>query len=274
MVPPIGQQKTKRRPQNLKGDDSRIIMDRVLPFIENALQENKPFFTTLWFHTPHLPVVSDSVHRGHYPQMNLAEQLYYGTITALDEQMGRLWQTLEATGSEEETILFFCSDNGPERGTPGSAGIFRERKRSLHEGGLRVPAFVVWKNGLEGGERMDFPMVTSDYLPTILEILDISFPDDRALDGISVLKALEGKVDKRSDPIGFIYGNQISWVTDQYKLIGDRRLENLELYNLIHDPSEKENVIQEYPKIAEQLKVDLLTWLNSVENSREGMDYD
>ncbi|WP_282162547.1 sulfatase family protein [Ulvibacterium marinum] len=263
----------QRETRNLKGDDSSIIVDCVLPFIENAQEENKPFFTTLWFHTPHLPVVSDSVHRAYYPHSNLAEQLYYGTLTALDEQMGRLWQMLEATGVEQETILFFCSDNGPERRTPGSAGIFRERKRSLHEGGVRVPAFVIWKNGLEGGERMDFPMVTSDYLPTILDILDIPFPDDRALDGISVLKVLEGKADKRSNPIGFIYGSQISWVTDQYKLIGDESLENLELYDLIRDPSEKENVIQEYPKIAEQLKADLSAWLNSVENSKQGMDY-
>ncbi|WP_299535290.1 sulfatase-like hydrolase/transferase [Ulvibacterium sp.] len=263
----------QRETRNLKGDDSRIIMDRVLPFIENALQENKPFFTTLWFHTPHLPVVSDSVHRAYYSKMGLMEQLYYGTITALDEQMGRLWQTLEASGVEKETILFFCSDNGPERGTPGSAGVFRERKRSLHEGGVRVPAFVVWKNGLEGGKRVDFPMVTSDYLPTLLDIQGIPFPDQRPLDGTSVLDALNGKERQRSKPIGFMYGRRISWVTDRYKLIGDEHLEHLELYDLLYDPSETENVIRKYPEIAEQLKAELSAWLNSVEISKKGMDY-
>lgn len=263
----------QREIQNLKGDDSRMILDRALPFIENALEENRPFFSTIWFHTPHLPVVSDSVHRAYYSQRNLAEQLYYGTITALDEQMGRLWQMLEASGVEQETILFFCSDNGPERGTPGSAGVFRERKRSLYEGGIRVPAFVIWKNGLKGGQRTDFPMVTSDYLPTLLDILEIPVPDKRPLDGISVLNALKGNEPQRSNPIGFICGPQISWVTDQYKLIGDDQLEHLELYDLLRDPSEKENVIQKYPKIAERLKADLSVWLNSVEDSKKGMDY-
>ncbi len=136
---------------NLGGDDSRVIMDRVIPFIENSLKEKQPFFTTIWFHTPHLPVVSDSIHRNHYSEMDLAKQLYYGTITAMDEQIGRLWAKLEEAGIEEECIIFFCSDNGPERQTPGSAGVFRDRKRSLYEGGVRVPAFVVWKNTFEGG---------------------------------------------------------------------------------------------------------------------------
>ena len=158
---------------NISGDDSRIIMDRVLPFIANSRKENRPFFTTIWFHTPHLPVVSDEVHRSYYSDMDLAKQLYYGTITAMDEQVGRLWLKLKDAGIEEETIVFFCSDNGPEVKTPGSAGIFRERKRSLYEGGVRVPAFVIWKNNMQGGRRIEFPAVTSDYMPTILDILDM-----------------------------------------------------------------------------------------------------
>jgi len=263
----------QRENHNLEGDDSRIIVDRLLPFLAQAQTENRPFFTTLWFHTPHLPVVSDSVHQAYYSQMDLAEQLYYGTITALDEQMGRLWQTLQAGGTERETILFFCSDNGPERGTPGSAGIYRERKRSLYEGGVRVPAFVVWKNGLEGGQRTDFPISTSDYLPTLLDILDIPFPDQRIQDGISVWGALKGLEEERDNPMGFICGPQISWVTHRYKLIGDKNLKHLELYDLLKDPAEKNNIIHAYPKIAMRLKADLEEWLQSVENSQQGMDY-
>ena len=79
---------------NLDGDDSRVMMDRILPFIENSVRADQPFFTTVWFHTPHLPVVTDSVHRVAYNDMELSTQLYYGTITALDEQIGRLWKHL------------------------------------------------------------------------------------------------------------------------------------------------------------------------------------
>ena len=258
---------------NLRGDDSRVIMDRVIPFIENSLKKNRPFFTTIWFHSPHLPVVSDSIHRSYYSEMDLAKQIYFGTITAMDEQVGRLWSKLGEVGIQEETIVFYCSDNGPEIQTPGSAGDFRDRKRSLYEGGVRVPAFVIWKNNLEGGRRIDFPSVTSDYMPTILDILEIEYPDDRPIDGISILGALKGSEKERTKPIGFICEPQLSWVTNQYKLIGQEKGGDFEFYDLINDPSEKENIIEKYPEIAEKLKADLLIWLNSVDRSKKGIDY-
>lgn len=259
---------------DLRGDDSRILIDRVLPFIENSRKEKKPFFSTIWFHTPHLPVVSDSIHRDYYKELDLKTQLYYGTITAMDEQVGRLWKKLEEEGIEENTILFFCSDNGPERETPGSAGVFRGRKRSLFEGGVRVPAFVIWKNTLRGGRRIDFPMVTSDYLPTLLDILNVEYPENnRPMDGISVLEALKGSQKERTAPIGFIADPHISWVTHRYKLISDKKLESFELYDLLTDSSEQENRLDEFPQVVAKMKMDLLDWLNSVENSKNGEDY-
>ncbi|MGK0138266.1 MAG: arylsulfatase A-like enzyme [Algoriphagus sp.] len=258
---------------NLQGDDSRIITDRVIPFIENSLKEEKPFFSTVWFHTPHLPVVSDSIYRDFYKDLDLEKQLYYGTITALDDQIGRLWKRLEDLGIQEETIIFFCSDNGPERETPGSAGIFRERKRSLYEGGVRVPAFAIWKDHLEGGRRIDFPAVTSDYMPTILDMLAIDYPDDRPIDGVSIMGALKGETQERTKPIGFILKPKISWVTNQYKLVGNQDLTSFELYDLLHDKSEEENIIDQSPVITEQLKAELFEWLESVEDSKNGIDY-
>lgn len=258
---------------NLEGDDSRIIMDRVIPFIENAVEENDPFFTTIWFHAPHLPVVSDSAHRSHYQNMDLQKQIYYGAITAMDEQVGRLWEKLEDMGIAENTIVFYCSDNGPEIRTPGSPGIFRERKRSLYEGGVRVPAFVIWKQHLEGGKRIDFPAVTSDYMPTILDLLDIEYPDNRPLDGMSILNALHGNETERTKPIGFICRPHVSWVTNQYKLVKNEEGEDFELYDLLNDPSEKENIIEKHPEIASKLKADLMQWKKSVDESSKGEDY-
>lgn len=257
---------------NLEGDDASVIMDRVVTFIENANQSEKPFFSTIWFHTPHLPVVSDKVYRDMYKDLDLEKQLYYGSITAMDEQMGRLWNKLEEMGIADNTLIFFCSDNGPERDTPGSAGIFRERKRSLYEGGVRVPAFVVWKNHLKGGQRIDFPMSTSDYLPTIVDLLGIKYPDTRPIDGISVLDVLKGSEIHRTKAIGFICRPQISWVTHQYKLITDENLSKFELYDLLKDKSEKNDIIGEFPEIAEKLKSDLRAWHASVKRSSEGLD--
>ncbi len=259
--------------ENLEGDDSQVIMDRVLPFIENSLKENKPFFSTIWFHTPHLPVVSDSLQRSPYADMDLAHQLYYGSITAMDQQMGRLWKALEKYDIEENTIIFFCSDNGPEVDTPGSAGTFRGRKRSLYEGGVRVPAFAIWEGHFEGGKRVDFPMVTSDYLPTILDILNIEYPDDRPLDGISVLEALKGNTVNRKKPIGFICKPHVSWVTQQHKLVGDLKDDSFELYDLVKDESEKENITIQNQELTSKLIDELSEWRISVENSQKGLDY-
>jgi len=258
---------------NVDGDDSRIIMDRVLPFIDNATSEHKPFFSTVWLHTPHLPVVSDSVHRNLYPELNLQEQIYNGTLTAMDEQIGRLWTKLEALGIQENTIILFCSDNGPENRTPGSAGIFRERKRSLYEGGVRVPAFMVWKNQVSGGQRVDFPSVTSDYLPTLLDILNISYPENRPLDGESFWGAVQEDAKPREKPIGFIYKQKLSWVDNQYKLIRTTDKTDFELYDLINDPSERLNIIVSEPEIAAKMKRDLFAWKKSVKRSSEGLDY-
>ena len=258
---------------NLEGDNSRVIMDRVIPFVEQAATNEQAFFATVWLHTPHLPVVADVQHRNLFPNLDLHQQIYYGTINAMDEQIGRLWETLEELGIAGQTMIWFCSDNGPERGTPGSAGDFRERKRSLYEGGVRVPAFVVWKDQWKGGERVAFPAVTSDYLPTILEVLDLEYPDDRPIDGESLLGLLEGKSKNRDHPIGFLFGKKISWVDNRYKLISVDEGKNFELYDLLKDGREQQDIIRKKSKIASRMKRELEKWLESVEKSGQGGDY-
>jgi len=92
------------------GDDSRLIMDRALPFIKQAAKSKAPFLTVIWFHAPHAPVVSAPPYTDGYKE----SKDYYGCLTAMDEQMGRLRQELKMLGIEENTMLWFCSDNGPE----------------------------------------------------------------------------------------------------------------------------------------------------------------
>lgn len=262
-----------RESENLEGDDSRIIMDRVIPFINSSHEVGDPFFATIWLHTPHLPVVADSLHRSLFAEMDLQTQLYYGTIAAMDEQIGRLWTNLREKGVAENTMIFFCSDNGPERETPGLSGPFRERKRSLYEGGIRVPAFALWPKKFQKGIRIDAPSVTSDYLPTILDALDINYPATHPIDGVSLVPLLTGVSNERVEPIGFLLGTQTSWVTSQYKLIRTKEGKEFELYDLINDRREQFNVISDYPIVAEKMQDKLRQWLQSVEQSKKGEDY-
>lgn len=259
--------------EDLTGDDSKIIIDKAMDFIKESSATEDPFFSVIWLHTPHLPVVADEKHRNMYKTHDLQEQLYYGTITALDEQIGRLWETLGELGEQQNTMIWFCSDNGPERGTPGSSGIYRERKRSLYEGGVRVPAFCVWENGVQPSQISSVPAVTSDYFPTILDMLSIDHQLNRPMDGVSLKMVMSSEQSERGASIGFLFNNKMSWVSDQYKLISTDEGNTFELYDLIHDPEEKDNIAAGNEELVEQMRKDLLKWKKSVENSQQGGDY-
>ena len=186
--------------ETLAGDDSRIIMDRCIPFIENAAEESQPFFAVVWFHAPHQPVIGGPQYRALYTNQSENAQHYYACITALDEQVGRLRDHLKELNIDQNTLIWFCSDNGPE-GNPGptgrsqgTAGKFRGRKRSLYEGGIRVPGILVWPDRIKQPRSSNFPCVTSDYLPTVLHALGETLPAGRPYDGISLLPVIEGEM--------------------------------------------------------------------------------
>lgn len=266
--------------EQLKGDDSRIIMDRAVPFIRKAAKSNKPFLAVIWFHAPHAPVVGGPEYRKMYSQYSEDEQHYYGCITALDEQMGRLRSELRKLKIEDNTMLWFCSDNGPEgkdgkRGRyRGSAGPFRGRKRSLFEGGVRVPALLEWPAKVKGGQITDIPCCTSDYFPTVLETLGFKMKGQpEPIDGVSLVPLIEGNMSERPMPIGFQSGNQVSLTDNRYKIYSSNKGKKYMLFDLIDDPAEKNDLAAEKPQIVEKMKATLEKWRESCKNSLAGNDY-
>ncbi|MGV8094346.1 MAG: sulfatase [Mangrovibacterium sp.] len=257
---------------NLDGDDSRIIMDRVLPFIERAISLKKPFFAVVWFHTPHMPCVSGPEYQQMYKGQSSLMQNYAGCITAMDDQIGRLRTFLEEKGETSNTMIWFCSDNGPEDGSPGSAGNFLERKRSLHEGGVRVPGVLVWPEKIRKGFQTDIPCITSDFLPTMVDILNI---DRRKvpyqLDGISLKSLLDGKMKRRPRPIGSCFGTQVSYSDNQYKLYA--RDGRFQLYDIDRDPFERQAIELEVPFVFRKMQKKLLKFVSSCRSSFEGKEY-
>ncbi len=255
---------------NLAGDDSRVIMDRAIPFIETAAKNKQPFFAVIWFHAPHLPCVAGPEYAEMYKDEDFKMQQYAGCITALDDQMGRLRAKLKALGIDDNTMLFFTSDNGPENGTPGDAGPYRARKRSLYEGGVRVPGLMTWPNGVKQPMVTDAPVVTSDYLPTVVDALEIALPAN-TLDGTSILPLLEGKKFTRPAPIGFASAGQQAFSDHTYKLYAKGG--KVELYDMEVDPSEKNNIAAKYPEVVQKLQAQFDTWYNSCKESFEGGEY-
>jgi arylsulfatase A-like enzyme len=259
---------------NLEGDDSRVIMDRVVPFIEKAAQEDKPFFAVVWFHAPHLPVVAGPEYAAMYPDASDFEKNYYGSVTAMDEQIGRLRAALKAAGVANNTMLWFCSDNGPEgtNKSPGNAAHFKGRKRSLHEGGVRVPGILDWPARVKSGTVSDFPAVTSDYLPTILDAIQVEYAGDRPLDGISLLPVIDGTMSERAKGIGFQSRDIAAWSTQRYKLYRKGK-KPWELYDILEDPSEKKNIAKQHPEVVAELSKKLAAWKASCKRSDQGKDY-
>ncbi len=259
---------------NLEGDNSRIIMDRALPFMEKAHRASKPFFAVIWFHTPHLPVVTGKKYRDLYRDRPLKEQLYYGAISAMDEQVGRLRSTLRRWAASENTMLWFASDNGPENRTPGSPGSFRGRKRSLYEGGVRVPGLLEWPARIRTARSTDVPAVTSDYFPTVLDYLGFTTGGRvDPIDGVSLKPLIEGTMKERPRPIGFQTRGMATLSDDRFKLVIQGKGQGVELYDLLADPSEKNDVASRHPEIVKEMTRQLRAWQESCARSSRGEDY-
>ena len=249
-------------------------------FIRDAVDNHKPFFTVIWFHTPHLPVLTGLEYRKIYSQYSEDQQHYYGCITALDEQMGRLRSELQELGISDNTMVWFCSDNGPEGNdgnsgqTRGSAGPFRGRKRSLFEGGVRVPGLLEWPAQINAGQVTDIPCSTSDYFPTVMDALGFRMEGQpEPTDGVSLLPLIEGKMTKRSMPIGFESRNQVSLTANRYKIYSKDKGKTFMLFDLLEDPGENTDLAEEKPQILQSMKVELAWWRKSCKDNLVGKDY-
>ena len=269
----------------LKGDDSKILVDRALDFIRRANGAGQPFLLVLWFHTPHLPVVADAEHRARFSQYSEKQQHYWGAITAMDEQMGRLRAGLRDLKIADNTMLWWASDNGPEGNqedgnNPGTAGQWHGRKRSLFEGGVRVPAMLEWPARVKAGRRTDVVCSTLDYFPTILDMVGVKPADPkRPIDGISLRPLIEGKMKERPTPVAFeTMGDargslHLALFENRYKLITDLDEKPDMLFDLASDPVEKTNLAASMPDRVKAMRGRLAAWRDSCRASNAGTDY-
>ncbi len=264
---------------NLEGDDSRVIMDRAIPFIEEAVKSKKPFLTIIWFHTPHLPVLAGEEDRNLYANLSEDEQHYYGVISAMDKQVGRLRDKLKVLGVTENTVLFYTSDNGPEGKsatgrTKGVTNGLKGRKRSLYEGGIRVPGIMEWEGRIQPGTKVDVPCFTSDYFPTIANILGVDLKKNhRPYDGIDILPIAQGKVEERDKALAFEFQKQAALMNNEYKIYSADKGQHFELYNISNDPQEENNIAEEEPEVLSSMVTIWNKWKTSQENSAQENDY-
>jgi len=269
-------------PETFKGDGSDYIVGEALKFIRQVTQQGKPFLAVVWFGNPHSP------HRALPRDREAAGSDYYGEILAIDRAMGRLRTELRQMDLAQNTLLWFCSDNGATG--PGSTGGLRGKKGSLWEGGVRVPGLIEWPARIKKPFVTAVPAVSSDVYPTILDILQRKVPNQvEPLDGISLLPLIDGQMQQRPKPIGFWhyapgkgdkggrngFGKDVgsaAWTDNRYKLhkIGPK---NYELYDLVADPTESKDLSAGQPEIVARMKTELDAWQESVLKSYRGEDY-
>lgn len=269
----------------IDGDDSEIIMDRCIEFIRRSAEGDDPFLGVVWFHTPHTPIAAGDRHRALYPNAPIEAQHFYGCISAMDEQIGRLRTELRSLEIADNTLLWFCSDNGPSYIHDfNSAGPFRGKKATLYEGGIRVPSIVEWPAELSGGRELSAPLGTSDFYPTITNLVGVEMAGQPPLDGEDVMSVLRGDCRRRERPIAFqspVRGASSSMTSERQVALIDERFKALSLddgktyalYDLLEDASETKDVASDHTATVAEMRTQIDEWVASCAQSRSGADY-
>ena len=262
--------------EEFAGDSSEIVIDQALKFIEQQTKSDRPFFAVVWYGTPHNPFKASEEDMRPFADLDEQSRHHYGELVAMDRSIGTLRKRLRDLGIADNTLFWFCSDNGGlPKITPETVGGLRGNKGTVYEGGLRVPGIIEWPSRIGQARVTEHPASVLDILPTLLDVLDIEYPiAGRPLDGISLVPLIDGSPTRREKPIPFRYMSALALVDNQYKMLRNKASNGkFELYDLDNDPGETTNVYGELPKIAAKMEKHLLNWNESVEASYQGKDY-
>ncbi len=191
------------------------------------------------------------------------DRAYAAMVTRMDRDVGRMMALLDELGLAENTLVFFCSDNGAAHRWKrfGSSGPLRGKKRDMYEGGIRTPMVVRWPGKVPAGKVDDRPWYFADVLPTLAEAAGAKAP--AGIDGISVLPALRGKAQDLKDRYlywEFFEGGfkqAVRW--RDWKAVRPGLGKALELYDLAEDLGETTDVARDHPRIVQQIETYLKT---------------
>lgn len=276
------------------GPEGEHLPDRLASETAKFIEENRDsiFLAYLSFYSVHTPLIgrpdlvqkyeqkreqmdiTDSIWgREGYRKVRLVQEhaVYAAMVEAMDQAVGKVLNKIEELGLENRTVVIFMSDNGglsTSEGHPTSNLPLRAGKGWLYEGGIREPMFIKWPANAGMGKKEDTPVISTDFYPTILEMAGIEMNENQAPDGISLVSLL--KNGEKPGPRELYwhyphYGNQggtpgAAIRSGNYKYIEFFQDKSPELYDLSRDASEKYNLINSLPDVAEDLKMKLHHW--------------
>ncbi|MGQ1784570.1 sulfatase-like hydrolase/transferase [Saccharicrinis sp. GN24d3] len=258
-------------------------------YIAEKAKEDNPFFLYLALNSPHTPIVPSEAWQG-----KSGMSPYCDFVMETDDVVGQVIDALKENGVDENTLVFFTSDNGcsypaarggkleKEFGHYPSAQ-YRGSKSDIWEGGHRVPFIAKWTGKIEAGSKNDHLICLTSLLGTCAEITGIQIPEDAGEDSYSILSMLKDK--EVASPYEAVIHHSIQgkfsirrgkwklelcpgsggWSGPNDKQARKQGLPEIQLYNLENDEAEQNNVFQDYPEVVEELKAELVSL---VENGR------
>ncbi len=267
-------------------------------FIEKSHREGKPFFVNLWLHEPHTPFHTVPKYEWRFREMESeADRIYASVLSHADDRIGEVLATLDRLGIADNTLVIFSSDNGPARasrptelqlqydtatgagwGVGASKGITAGRKgykAALFEGGINVPFIARWPGKIAAGEIDNVSLLSAvDLLPTFCGIAGVELPPSYKPDGVNQVTALTGTTKgERDKPLFWKMQSAwpakqhqpyhwVSWaVVDQHwKLLANKDLSHVELYDIAADAYEKTDLREQQPKLVQVLLKKLVDW--------------
>jgi arylsulfatase A len=253
-----------------------------------AENENQPFFLYLAFHEPHEPVASPEEITATYRDVAYSEKEaeYFANVENVDRAVGKVLAYLKLADIDEETLVVFTSDNGPETlnryGSAtrswGRADPLRGMKLWTTDAGFRVAGIMRWPGRIQGNQVSGQVVSALDLLPTFCAFAGAEIPSDLTLDGADFLPALEGKSIEREKPLVWAYYNSINerqvamrdgdWKvlarldlpkfenvsTENVEAVRAAALKDFQIYNMRHDIGEARNLAPDDPQLRMRLE--------------------
>lgn len=228
-----------------------------LKFIDTHAGGKRPFFLYVPYTVPHARYEIPSTEPYTDKEWKKDEKVHAAMITRMDQDVGRIMTLLKEKGVDENTLVFFCSDNGAAKRWEGrfdSSGALRGHKRDMYEGGIRTPMIVRWPGRVPVGKTSDTPWYFPDVLPTLADVADAPFSAD--VDGISILPTILGKdqPELSNRPMYWEFferGFQQAARRGHWKAIRKKRGGPIELYDLSKDIGEQHDIASKNPDIVE-----------------------
>lgn len=278
-------------PGRFRQMDADSSIYKAITFIEQV--QEQPFFVNIWIHATHTPHYPKQKFLEQYEHLEEQQQVYAAVASEADERIGLLFDRLEELGLDENTLVIFSSDNGPEfTGTKdrsnwmedastgpgygtyysvGETGGLKGRKRSLFAGGVRTPFIVRWPGVVPPGKTDSTSVITAvDMLPTLAELAGANLPEGYVPDGESVVSAFKGEAFEREKAIFWQwkyprFNRDNHWPTagireGEWKLLVNRDSGKNELYNIVNDWAETNDLADTYPQVVEELSAKITDW--------------